>query len=40
MAEAYGLMTFPEAICPNLERYMETIPDMVRYLCLVNDLFS
>ncbi|KAI0441823.1 isoprenoid synthase domain-containing protein [Xylaria telfairii] len=40
MAETYSLISFPEAICPNHELYMEAIPDMVRYLCLVNDLFS
>ncbi|KAJ8112541.1 hypothetical protein ONZ43_g5372 [Nemania bipapillata] len=40
VAEAYSWMTFPKAVCPEVSWFMEAIPDMNRYICFTNDLFS
>ncbi|KAI0550933.1 isoprenoid synthase domain-containing protein [Xylaria curta] len=40
IAEAYSYMTFPKAICPDVACYMEAVPDMNRWICFTNDIFS
>jgi hypothetical protein len=40
VGEAYVWFTFPKAMVPNISLFMEAVPDMVRYIVFVNDVFS
>ncbi|GAW17861.1 hypothetical protein ANO14919_073280 [Xylariales sp. No.14919] len=40
ISEGYAWMTFPKAVCPDVSCYIETMADMIRYICFTNDIFS
>ena len=40
IGEAYGWFTFPKALYPDLSEFMEVIPDIGSYVCIVNDILS
>ncbi|KAI0098852.1 isoprenoid synthase domain-containing protein [Nemania sp. FL0031] len=40
LGEFYAWTTFPKTVCPEISWYMEAIPDMARYFCFANDIFS
>ncbi|KAE8148908.1 isoprenoid synthase domain-containing protein [Aspergillus avenaceus] len=43
LAEAYALFAFPEHIYPEgvcLSRYLPVVPDLMRFICAVNDVLS
>lgn len=40
LGDAYGVFTFPSALCPDVSKYIQAIPDMAKYIVLSNDILS
>jgi hypothetical protein len=40
LGDAFAIFTFPSALYPDVENYVQAIPDMARYIVHANDIIS